>query len=95
MEIKGKVINVAPIERGVGQRGPWVRQTIVVEYESGQYSKAIAITNRKDAESFSKIHVGQTGVFKIDFKAREYNGKWYNDVDCWGWTLDKQENEPF
>lgn len=88
MEIKGKVVAVAPIERGVGQRGPWARATVVVEYESGQYPKSIALQNSKEAENFAKIPVGQTGTFKFDCKSREYNGKYYNDLNCWSWQLD-------
>lgn len=95
MEIKGKVIAVAPIERGVGARGAWSRATVVVEYESGQYPKSIALQNSKDAENFAKLRVGQTGTFKVDFKARDYNSKWYNDVNCWGWTMDQtQQSAP-
>ena len=97
MEIHGKVTAVPKMESGIGQRGPWSRQTIVVEYESGQYPKSIALQNSKDAENFAKIQVGQTGTFKIDFKTREYNGRFYTDITCWGWTLDQapSSNEPF
>lgn len=89
MEIRGKVTAVPAPERGVSQKGPWVRQTIVVEYESGQYPKSIAMSNQKDAENFGKIRVGQTGVFNVDFKTREYNGKFYTDINCWSWKLDQ------
>lgn len=95
MEFKGVVTAVLPIERGMGQRGPWARTTIVVEYESGQYPKSIAIQNSKDAENFAKIRVGQTGIFKVDFKTREYNGKVYTDINCWGWTLDQPQQQNY
>lgn len=101
MEIKGRVTAVPAPERGVSSKGAWVRQTIVVEYESGQYPKSIAMVNMKDAENFGKIRVGQTGTFKVDFKAREFNGKFFTDINCWAWTLDQpatpqpQGNEPF
>lgn len=88
MDIKGKVTAVPAPERGVSNRGPWVRQTIVIEYESGQYPKSIAVQNTKNAENFGKIPVGAVGTFKVDFKAREYNGKYYTDINCWDWTLD-------
>lgn len=91
MEFKGKVTAVLPIERGMGQRGPWARATIVVEYESGQYPKSIALQNSKDAEGFAKIQVGQTGTFKVDFKTREHNGKVYTDINCWAWNLDNPQ----
>lgn len=88
MEIRGKVTAVPPIERGSGQRGLWARQTIVVEYESGQYPKAVALQNSKDAENFSKIRVGDVGTFKFDCKTREYNGWFFTDLLCWSWSID-------
>lgn len=99
MEIKGKITAVPAPERGVSSKGPWVRQTVVVEYESGQYPKSIAIQNMKDAENFGKLRIGQTGTFKVDFKAREYNGKWFTDINCWGWNIDQpqqtNDGDPF
>lgn len=92
MEFKGVVTAVLPIERGVGNRGPWARATIVLEYESGQYPKSIALQNSKDAENFAKICVGQTGTFQVDFKTREYNGKYYTDINCWKWEVQGAQN---
>ena len=94
MEFKGKVTAVPAPETGVSQRGPWARQTIVLEYESGQYPKSIAISNMKDAENFGKIKVGQTGTFQVDFKTREYNGRWLTDINCWSWKLDQPASVP-
>ena len=88
MEIRGKITAVLPIERGVGARGPWARATIIVEYESGQYPKAIVLQNSKDAEKFAGLQVGQIGTFKFDCKVREFNGKHYNDINCWSWQID-------
>lgn len=89
MEIKGKVTVVRPLERGTTSGGKnWSRKTIVVEYESGQYPKSVALTNMNKAEEFDKIRVGSTGTFKYDFKYREYNGRDYTDIVCWDWTID-------
>ena len=97
MEFKGRVTAVLPIERGSGRNGPWARATIVLEYESGQYPKSIALQNAKDAEKFAQIRVGQTGTFQVDFKTREYHGKFYTDINCWSWKLDQaapSSNDP-
>lgn len=88
MDIRGKVIAVPNPVSGTSARGPWTRQTIVIEYESGQYPKSLAVTNMRDADTFGRIPVGSSGVFKVDFKASEYQGKWYNEVTCWGWSID-------
>lgn len=87
MEIIGKITAVAPVERGVSQRGPWARATVVVEYESGQFSRSVALQNAKDAENFARLQVGQVCKFYYDMKAREYNGKYYTDINCWKWEV--------
>ena len=92
MEIIGKVTAVAPIERGMSQKGPWSRATIVVEYESGQFPKSIALQNSKDAENFAKLPIGSTGKFFFDTKTREYNGKYYTDITCWKWEIQGAQN---
>lgn len=92
MEIIGKIIAVPPIDKGVSQRGPWARATVVVEYESGQFPKSIALQNSKDAENFAKLSIGQTGKFYFDTKTREYNGKYYTDINCWKWEVQGAQN---
>ena len=95
MEIHGRVTAVPAPESGTSSRGPWKRQTVVVEYESGQYPKSIALQNQKDADAFGRLRVGDTGTFKVDFKTREFNGKFYTDITCWGWTLDQQQQNGY
>lgn len=75
-------------ERGNSAKGPWARQTVVVEYESGQFPKSIALQNMNKAEAFGRIRVGQTGTFKFDCKTREYNGRYFTDINCWAWDID-------
>lgn len=87
MEITGIVTVPPQIERGESARGPWSRATVIVEYEQGQYPKSIALQNRKDAEAFAKLKVGTKAKFSFDTRAREYNGKYYNDIDCWRWDI--------
>ena len=91
MEIIGKIITVAPIERGNSSRGPWSRATIVVEYESGQYPKTIALQNSRDAENFARLQIGQIGKFFFDTKTREFNGKYYTDINCWKWEIQNSQ----
>ena len=94
MEIIGKITAVAPIERGVSAKGPWSRATIIVEYESGQFPKSIALQNSKDAENFARLPVGQVGKFFFDTKTREYNGKYYTDINCWKWEIQGSHDTP-
>ena len=85
MEIKGKVINVLPIQKGVSKQGKeWAKATVIIETE-GQYPKKIALDNMKNADSFSALAIGTEGTFHIEVESREFNGRWYTSVNCWKW----------
>lgn len=102
-EVKGTVHAVLPKESGVGKSSgqPWSRQTVVIKWDrSGdQYQKTeyLALTNSRRAEEFGRLRVGDIITAKFDVTSREYNGKWYHDVNCFNWTLeassDQQESQ--
>ena len=89
MEIKAKVVGVLPLESGTGRNGEWKRATVIVEYLDGDYPHKVALTNIKNAESFSRIAVDSTGTFNINLNSREYQSKWHTTCDCWQWRLDE------
>lgn len=94
MEIKGKVKAVPEMQSGVSAKGEWKRQTIVVEYQDGQYTSTVALDNAKKAEEFGKLSVGDEVTFKCNLPtSREYNGRWYTSVNCWGWDVDSKVEE--
>lgn len=97
LEIKGKVVKVLPPQEGTSASGnAWKRQTIVVEYVDGQYTSKIALDNMKKAEEFGKLNIGDECTFKCNTPtSREYNGRWYTSVNCWGWDVEnKAEAQP-
>ena len=87
MEIKGKVFKVLPLREGVSASGnAWKMQTIVVEYQDGQYTSKVALDNMKKADEFGKLNVGDEYVFKCNTPtSREYNDRWYTSINCWAW----------
>lgn len=96
-EVNGTVHAVLPKESGVGKNSgqPWSKQTVVIKWESGdgQYQKTnyLALTNSKRAEEFGRLRVGDVITAKFDVTSREYNGRWYHDVSCFGWKLESAE----
>lgn len=96
MDIKGKVFAVLPMQSGASANGEWKRQTIVVEYVDGQYSSKVALDNTKKADDFAKLNVGDECTFKCNTPtSREYNGRWYTSITCWGWDVEnKAEAQP-
>ena len=87
-ELKGRVKQVLPPKTGIGARGPWGTQTIVIEYQDGQYTTTLAIENSRNYENFGKLREGQTGTFKCNVKSREYQGRWFTSVECFQWNID-------
>ena len=86
MEIKGKIVRVLPLIQGVSARGPWSKATVVIEYQSGNYTKTLALDNISKAEEFSKLAVGSELTFLFDVSSNEYNGRFYTQCNCFGWN---------
>lgn len=100
MEIKGKVLQVLPIESGTSRTGnQWQKAALIVETaENPKYPKKLKIANMKNAEAFAQIAVGEEVVFKAEAESREYNGRWFTEVSCWSWEIlraaTQQETQP-
>lgn len=60
----------------------WTRQTIVVEREDNNVIQRMAIdTGDRLADVVRTLKVGDAVKVGFTVRAREYNGKWYNNVD--------------
>ena len=88
MQLKARVINKIPIATGTSQSGyNWSTATLIVK-TIGQNPKKVALTNMKRAEEFNNLPVGTTATFDIEVESREFNGKWYSDINCYNWNID-------
>lgn len=87
MEITGIITHVLPVESGVSQNtgNEWKRQTVVLRTEE-QYPKDVAINLNKN--HIDSIAVGEKVTFSINITSREYQGKWYTQVE--EWKINKQ-----
>ena len=85
MEITGKIIAVLPAREGVSQRtgNAWKIQEYVIETHD-QYPKKCCF-NIFGAENISQfnIQLGEELTVSFDIDAREYQGKYYNDIRAW------------
>jgi len=84
MEIKGKVIAVQPVVTGEGKNGTWKKQDYVIEYDQhAQYPRKMMFNLWGDKIDQYNIQPGQNLTVSFDIDAREYQGRWYNDVKAW------------
>jgi len=85
MDITGKIIAVLPAREGVSKStgNNWKSQEYVLE-TSEQYPRRICFNVfGEDKISQFNIKEGETMMVSFDINAREYNGRWYNDIRAW------------
>lgn len=87
MELKGKVVRVLPIEGGTSKAGKeWHKASVIVE-TPGQYPKLVKVSHMKEAQKFAQIPVGFDVTLHIDIESREFNGRWYTEINCYKWEV--------
>ena len=85
MKITGKLVQKLEKETGTSKSGKsWEKQSILVEQLGTDYNKEVVISffgdkikNLRDIEEGSDVSVS------INLSSREYNGKYYHNIDGW------------
>ena len=85
MEISGKIIMVLPERGGVSQRSgsEWKVASYVLETMEQYPRKCCFEVFGTDRIAQFNIQVGQMLTVSLDIDAREYNGRWYNQIRAW------------
>lgn len=86
MELTGKIIAVMEPRGGVSARtgNSWKTQEYVLEVP-GQYPKRCVFNVfGEDRINQFNIQNGDELTIQFDIDAREYNGRWYNDIRAYG-----------
>ena len=77
MEIKGKILQIGEVKQ-ISDK--FKLQPILIETE-GQYPKTVQLQLvRKAIEQ--RISVGEVKTFSFDAESREFNGKYYTNLNC-------------
>ena len=86
MEFTGRIIKVLEPRGGVSSRtgNPWKTQDFVIEETVGQYPKRM-LFNVFGEDNLARFNIqeGQELTVSFDINAREYNGRWFNDIRVW------------
>lgn len=92
-KISGTMFEIIPEQTGTGEKGNWVKQSFVIE-TSGQYPEKIAFTAWKDKCDLIPQTKGVQVTVSYNPKSREYNGKWYTDLNVWDIKVEGKEGKP-
>jgi len=80
---KGTIALIGKVVSGETERGSvWARQDIVIDVPIGPSSfKKICVTAGSDKiEDVAKLNIGDEVEVTFTVTAREWNGRWYNNV---------------
>ena len=91
MDVKGKVIQLLPMQTGTGKKGQWRKQEFIVETQS-QYPKKVCLSLWGDKIDHFGVAVGDQVNVSVDLESREYNGRWYTEARAW--KLEKAGGSP-
>lgn len=83
---KGTITFMSEVQSGVAQSGnPWYRQTIVVDVAgyNGSFHKVALQASGNVVGDLEGANVGDKVEISYQVTAREWNGKWYNNVDLY------------
>ena len=96
MEIKGKIIAVMVKRSGQSQRSgnTWASQDYVVETQDQYPKKCLFNVFGEDKIAEYALKVGDDVTVSFDIDAREYNGRWYNDVRAWRVQPQQSQAQP-
>lgn len=94
---RGIIAHKSEVVTGTSQSGnTWYRQTIVVEVAgfNGSYRKIALQAQGDNVIELQRIAIGESVEVTYQVTAREWNGKWYNNVDLFRIdSLDEQQEE--
>ena len=85
LEIEGTLAQKLPVQSGSSARGPWTKQEFILDFPDGNFTaKACFLAwGQEKVQDLGKYQVGDKVKVSFNLKSREYNGRWYNDLQIW------------
>lgn len=81
MQLNGIIKNIYETEQ-VSDK--FKKRTFVLATYKGDFENLIALEATQDrVNMLDNVNIGDSVTAHIDVRSREYNGKWYTQVQCW------------
>ena len=90
MEVKGTVVKICKEESGISKSEKvWRKQVIVID-TGAEFNPEIAVQAFGDEKirDLNKLSVGSEVLIKCNVSSREYNGKYFHNIDGY-WFVKK------
>ena len=86
MQITGKLVKKLDRETGTSKSGKsWEKMSILIEQAGTEYNKEVVVSffGYDKVKSLRDIEVGTEVSVSINLSSREYNGRYYHNIDGW------------
>lgn len=95
LAVKGKIQQILKPESGVSRAGKeWNKQEFVIETEE-QFPRKVCFTLFGDKTSLiNGLSAGEEVEVSFNLESREYNGKWFHNINAWKIDKPASENMP-
>jgi|TARA_R110001583_G_scaffold3104_4_gene20538 hypothetical protein len=87
MEVTGKLVKVLDLESGVSKSGKeWQKQSVVID-TGGEFNNLTAVSAFGDkVDKLNRLELGMDVTILCNVYSREYNGKYYHNIDGYHFT---------
>ena len=85
LELEGTLRQKLGVQSGTSARGQWAKQEFLLEFPDGNFTAQACFTawGQEKVAELDKYQVGDKVKVSFNLKSREYNGRWYNDLQIW------------
>jgi len=85
LELEGTIRQKMGVQSGTSARGPWAKQEFVIDFPDGNFTSQACFTawGQDKVQELDKYQVGDRVKVSFNLKSREFNGRWYNDLQIW------------
>ena len=85
LELEGRIVSKLNVQSGTSARGAWSKQEFILEYQEGNFPSQVCLNvwGEDKVRELGKFQVGDKVKVSFNLSAREYNGRWYNDIRAW------------
>ena len=85
LELEGTLRQKMGVQSGTSARGTWAKQEFILEFPDGNFTSQACFTawGQEKVAELDKYQVGDRIKVSFNLKSREYNGRWYNDLQIW------------
>ena len=85
LELEGTLRHKLASQQGTSARGAWAKQEFILEYPDGNFTAQACFTafGQDKVAELDKYQIGDRIKISFNIRSREYNGRWYNDLQIW------------